>query len=275
MYFFFADDSSHEGKREGMGKLVAFGGILIHYERLKSHCEAIEQILIDAGVPPGTELKWSPPRDNWIRNNLQGDTRTALYTDVLKCTSQHDGKAVVVVLDTGRTSENESEAFDKCVDFVFERVSMHLEKKNSHCVIIADRAKSQTDDNRFLTEFLTRIEQGTRYVNSGRVLLNVLTTHSHLIRQLQIADIVTSATTSMVAGNTQYADSVFEQIKPLLMKNNSHMIGGTGLKVYPDSLTNLYHWVIGERAYIRGGGAQGWRLPSPLIPYGRSAMEIQ
>ncbi len=274
MHLFFADDSSTTGKREHMKKLVAFGGVLIPMDKVKSHCDSLEEIIVQAGVPKSTEIKWSLPRDNWIRDNLKGEARKKLYTDLLDCTVVHDGQAVVIVWDVCRTSEDERSAFRRCVDFAFERVSVHLAKKNSQCLVIADRAGSHSDDDQFLADFIERVENGTEFVNSGQVLLNVLTTHSHLIRQLQIADIITAVSTSMVAGNIEYAEPVFQCIKPLLMQNNGGTIGGTGLKVYPKELTNLYHWVIGEHVYTKGGGAMGWKIPSENLPYFASPNKV-
>lgn len=49
--------------------------------------------------------------------------------------------------------------------------------------------------------YLNRMTIGTDYVKRDRVLLNILTTPSHLVRGLQLADLVTGITTAAVAGN--------------------------------------------------------------------------
>ncbi|MGS0014555.1 hypothetical protein ACUOIJ_25190, partial [Escherichia coli] len=30
------------------------------------------------------------------------------------------------------------------------------------------------------------------------------------------------------------------------------LIGGTGLKLFPDKLNNLSHWILGEETFVRG-----------------------
>jgi hypothetical protein len=76
------------------------------------------------------------------------------------------------------------------------------------------------------------LKSGTRFVQLDRLSL-VLTTPSHNARLLQLADIVTGATTACVAGEAQYALPIFEQIRPLLREEGGR-IGGVGLKLQPD-----------------------------------------
>jgi hypothetical protein len=71
----------------------------------------------------------------------------------------------------------------------------------------------------------------------------------------------------MVCGAGEYAGALFPFVKPLLIRNKMDHIGGTGLKVFPDDLVNLYHWVLQENFLHRGGGAVAYRLPSPKIAY--------
>jgi len=251
-----------------MGKLVAFGGILIPSNKVLDHTAAVEAILTERGVPAGTEIKWSLPRNNWIRENLAGADREDFFRKLIQATVSHEAKAVVIVWDCGRSYCDPDTAFEKCVDFTFERVSMQLKECDSQCVFIADRpGGGRRDDNEFLANFLTRAEQGTRYVGGERVLTNVLTTNSHLVRQLQIADVIASVVTSVIAGNVTYTQSIFDEIKPMLFRNGSGTIGGTGVKLFPDDLVNLYHWVLGEHHIPRSGGATGSRIPSPHVPY--------
>lgn len=40
-------------------------------------------------------------------------------------------------------------------------------------------------------------------------------------------------------------------VTPLLITNSLGTIGGTGLKLFPDSLVNLYHHVLGETVYAK------------------------
>jgi hypothetical protein len=87
-----------------------------------------------------------------------------------------------------------------------------------------------------------------------------------------MADLVTGIATAMVCGACEYAGPLFPLVKQLLIRNKMDHIGGTGLKVFPDDLVNLYHWVLQEKFLHRGGGATAYRLPSPKISYASDEM---
>ena len=254
MDIFFGDDSKQKSSRKNLGDLVAFGGYLIQDTCIRPLASDVDEVLKSFHVPLDTEIKWSLPHGNWIRDNLPEFDKASLYQCVLEVLNKHNAVAVVAIWDCGRTTLKGIDAFEKCVDFVFERMSIHLAKNDSYCLIIADRpGGGKTQEETFLNTFIERLETGTEYVPPDRVLLNILTTPSKMVRQLQLADLITSISTAMVAKKYKYAKSNFEKIKPLLMKNSYGYIGGTGLKLFPDQLINLYHWIIEEDSYIRIG----------------------
>src|ERR1700733_7134272 len=61
-------------------------------------------------------------------------------------------------------------------------------------------------------------------VDPDRVLLTVLPTPSHLVRHLQLADLVTGIGTAMVCGAYEYAGPLFPRVKPLLIRNKMEHI---------------------------------------------------
>ena len=67
---------------------------------------------------------------------------------------------------------------------------------------------------------------GTGFVLPGNVALNLLTTPSHLLRHLQVADLVTGATVAAVAGS-RWSTTVFQSVRPLLIKNALGYVGGS------------------------------------------------
>ena len=77
----------------------------------------------------------------------------------------------------------------------------------------------------------------------------------------------------MVCGAYDYAAPLFPLVRQLLIRNKFDHIGGTGLKVFPDDLVNLYHWVLQEQFLHRGGGAVAYPLPSPKISYASDEMK--
>jgi hypothetical protein len=259
---FFADDSAQKGGRTGMGKLIAFGGVFVEEAQLKPLGDAIDAVAAMYGLPEGTEIKWSPAKDNWIHDNLTGADRQSFYEEILEAAAASDARAMVVVWDTGRTSLEGAGAFEKCLDYVWERVEMHLKTMGRLGIIVADRPSGgQKGDEAFLEAFLVRTTAGTSYVLPERVQLNILTTSSHLIRHLQLADLVTGSTTGAVAGN-EFAVPLMRKVVPLLIRNYLGTIGGTGLKVFPDDqLVNLYFHVLGEDTYAKTRAMGGYTLP--------------
>ena len=274
MRIFFADDSTQKGVRNGMGKLIAFGGILVDESHLRSLNTGIDAVADLFGVPEGEEFKWSPNKQSWIYSNLLGDERQKCYSAILETALEHEVKAIVVVWDTGRTTLKGNAAFEKCVSFLFERLSVCLEKNTSLGLIIADKpGGSHKEDEAFLERFIERTNSGTKYVPPDRIGLNVLTTPSHLLRHLQLADLVTGITTAMVAGYYKYSKPLFEYIKPMFIQNHLDCIGGTGLKLFPNELTNIYHWVLAEDTFWRVGMSCGWALPDKRWPYAENEFE--
>lgn len=268
MHIFFGDDSARKGIRGGMGTLVAFGGILIEDKALRPLSDAVDAICKRFEIPPKTELKWSPPKGNWIRENLVKERRYECYSSVLVAAREHGARVVVVAWDTGRTKLQGKDAFQRCVDFALERVNMHLDNAGELGLVVTDRpGGGKKEEDAFLDEVLGTIESGTAFVDLKRISLTALTANSHHMRQLQVADIVTGVTTAMVAGDTGFAAPYFKEIIPMFIKNSGGLIGGTGLKLFPDELVNVYHWTLGEKSFMRMGSLSGVTLPWWKSPY--------
>lgn len=271
MQLFFADDSLRKGVRGGMGGLVAFGGILIDEKNLRPLSASIDAICARYGIPPKTELKWSPGKENWIRTNLVKERRQECYREILLAARTHGAQAVVAISDLGRDKKQGKDAFLRCVDYALERVNMQVDNAGQYGLIVMDRpGGGKKEEDALLEDVLGTIENGTDFIDFNKICLNALTANSHHVRQLQVADLVTGITTAMVAGEEGYAAPLFREIIPMFIKNKNEMIGGTGLKLYPDDLINLYHWLLGEARYMRGRGCVD--LPTKQIAYFSDAM---
>ena len=128
--------------------------------------------------------------------------------------------------------------------------SSRLRKQKAVGIVIADRpGGGQKEDTTLLSEFLDLTEKGTQFVRGDRIPINILTTPSHMLWHLQLADLIVGIVVAMVAGDTRYAAPLFPLVRSILIRGSSDNIGGTGLKLYPDELMNLYHWVLGEEEY--------------------------
>lgn len=268
MDIFFLDDSVQNGKRGGMGQLVAVGGILFKEEILQPIQDQVNAICSEFKMPIGCELKWSPSADNWIYKNLVGDDRLACFQRVLSAASELGARAIVVVFDTGRTSVKGVKALRKALDYVFERTTMHLERENRLGLMVADRPGGGKKQEDYLLEsVLTTIQSGTDFVPPKQIPINIVTTSSRFVRHLQLADLIVGITTAMVGGKTKFAEPLFPLIKSTFVKNSFGYVGGTGLKLYPNELLNLYYWVLGEGTFSRVGMNTGWTLPWRDWPY--------
>jgi hypothetical protein len=262
MEFFFADDSVQRAKRLTMGRLVSLGGVFINEDAINPLGLAVDQIAAEFGIPPETEIKWSPGKDNWIYSNLLGKKREECYTRLVKAAGNFGAKALVVTWAQGRSSLKGDAAFQKCLHYAFERITIYLSKTNTNGIVVADRpGGGRSEEDKLLVSFLNRARFGTEFVLPERVLLNVLTAPSHMIRHLQIADLIVGVTTAMVGGLYDYAPPIFAEIKPMLVRNSFDLVGGTGLKICPDHLENLYYWVLKENKYSLPNSPQYLMLP--------------
>lgn len=268
MHVFFADDSERKGSRPDMGQLVAFGGVYFDESALGSVDEGFRTVLTDLGIPEDTEVKWSLPPGNWIREELADGKRPELYRRLLQVAQNHDGRVIVSVIDVGRLQATEEECFRDAVKFVFERFDTNLSYVGDDALglIVADRPSGdRQDEQEFLSSFLEHVDRGTEFVDGEHVPFNIVTTGSRFVRHLQLADLITSVTSAMVQGDYRYAEPVFDEIKPMFITNWRGLIGGTGLKLHPSHLGNLYYHLFDEDVKVRRGTGRG--LPEPKWPY--------
>ncbi|MDO9518916.1 MAG: hypothetical protein Q7L19_01720 [Pseudohongiella sp.] len=268
MHFFFADDSSQRGNRLKMGKIVAYGGILVPSDRTLELSHVIDQIAEKAGIPDREEIKWSPRKNSWIYNNLGGEDRFNCYSSILKATEQAGATVIATVCDPEMRHLRLEWGFERCVTYTLERVSAYTENLESQTVVISDRPSGgKREEDQFLLDYLDHIESDYNFMIKGNFALNMLTAPSHLVRLLQVADLVTAITTAMVSGQTKYAKDYFGLVMPMFAKNALGSVGGTGLKVYPDNLINLYHWVLGEQHFSKASRMAGIPLPHSSYLY--------
>ncbi len=275
MEVFFADDSSQNAKRAGMGKVVSFGGILINEDSIKPLEEAVDSIAEIFHIPPGTELKWSPGKENWIYSNLTGKNREDCYRQILRTAGDFGARVLVTSWATGLSTLQGNDAFKRCLTYVFERLTILLSKEGKNGIIVGDRpGGGRSEEDQLLALFLSQVQLGTEFVLPERVLMNILTAPSHMIRHLQIADLVTGITTAMVGGGYDYAPPVFDEIRPLFVKSSYSLIGGTGLKIAPDRLENLYHWILKEEKYSLPNAGPFLTIPDPNRYYCNNEFEL-
>jgi hypothetical protein len=268
MQVFFADDSTQRAKRPKMGKVLSFGGVFVDINTLKALSDELEGIADRYGLPLWTELKWSPRRTDWIYARLTGSARTDCFSELVESASKNGVRALVVSWALGRSDLTRDQAASKVLDYVFERVSLHLNSIDDFGLLVCDRpGGGRKEEDWFLMHFRVRTQFGSGLVRSERILLNALTTDSKMVRLLQLADIVVGATTAMIGGLYDYAPPVFERIRPMFISNSTGQIGGSGLKIAPERMENLYYWLLGEEEYRAPAARRMIQLPHSDLPY--------
>ena len=129
---------------------------------------------------------------------------------------------------------------------------MTAQELQSGLVIAANLGAARTMKTASSKNAWTHSSSGRTLCACGGSRPNVVTIHFKRLRLLQVADLVVSSSTALVAGNTVY--SLVPHITPILRKNARGCVGGVGMKLHPDHCyVNLYHWLWGDAVYVRLG----------------------
>lgn len=268
--FIFADDSRcSDSERDGMGPLVAIGGIHVPSENVGSLEKALKDICDEAGFPTAEQFKWSPgKKEKHLKQNLTGESRSLFFERVLHEAKAHNATATVVIEDSNYNTARLSSADHEqdCTSLFLERADWTFRRDGRFgVVVVAKPSGGPRDDNSFLLHCLEVLQEGTEYMTLESLALPVVTVPSRHARTLQLADLVTSCTVARVRGESRYSPRIFEGIRPLLRSDGSRL-GGVGLKLHPDlKYANLYHWLLGDTHWHKGG--QTCALPCSEMPF--------
>lgn len=263
MDLFAIDDSAQKKpSRDGVGPLVAVGGIHVPGSGVRELELSLDELCVDTGFPEAEEFKWSPAKKSWQYKELHDEQRDEFFLAALGLARDAGAVAIVVVEDT-----NKQRATDQASSHEEDVTMLFLERAHNHmtagdfAIVVFDRPggdrRAETD---FLATTLATLRSGTTYAALDRLALAV-STDSKLSRLVQLADVVTACTTSFVAGESRYAPKIFEEgILPML-RQEAGRVGGCGLKIHPDHrYGNLYHWLLGDETLWKG--RSGISLPS-------------
>ncbi len=275
------DDSTRKEidvPRRGLGELHAYGAAIFPHDALKPYSDSLAELRTHLGVPPATEFKWSP--DGGPLHKKWNELKTARDW-MLRAAAELHVEAAVVVCAPGLMPDDWSEQRLKTemLQYLYERITYGIGDEQG--VIIADQpGGGRSDETRWLSEALALDTDGTRYVTpeTKQVLLPIITTRSDHVAHLQLADLIASATTALVAGAPSVAPHR-DGVHKLLMKNVRGYSAGTGLKFMPSAtyspyaLMNLAHWVFGEDAYVapETSSTLGYNLPHNTWLYGNDS----
>ena len=269
MRLFFADDSRQNNpSRPGMSPLISVGGFEVDSVSVRSLEKSIDDLCRNYGFPTGAsgEFKWSPKRNkHWMYHGLTGAHRQAFYDDLLSMAKGHDVTATVIIEDTNyKTATVCANPEEDVVNLLLERIEGRMSRICDDGIVIVDQPSGGVNTP-YLAHCLQIIQSGTSYVSVQHIALNVLSTPSHLVRCLQLADVITACTLAYVSGEWTHSPQIFPKIRTLL-DNDWSRIGGVGVKIHPDGrYRNLYHWLLGDTMFKRG--SVGDPLPSAQYAY--------
>ncbi|RVG25057.1 hypothetical protein [Sinorhizobium meliloti] len=271
MQLLFLDDAAQsKPSRQRVGPLVAVGGISIDVEAARDLESALNAFCNEIGFPSREPFKWSPSANHWMRENLIGSGRAEFFETVLRLAADHGAKGQVTISDKtkGLASKNSGKHETDVLLMALERFNGVI-RGDLGMVIVARPSGGRSDEDKFLSECADIVANGSDYAQFMNLATHVLTMPFQNSRLLQVADLVVSITTAMVAGHTTFAAPVFERVRAMLRADLGR-IGGVGVKIHPDySYANLYHWLLGDE-YIKIGGS-GIPLPMSDRPYSKDA----
>ena len=192
--------------------------------------------------PPQEEIKWSPRKNSWIAKYLIGEKRISAYSDILGLVGSFKGKLIVAVVQRDASKQSLIEAKWECIEFVTERFQFYLQDhEDRKGLIIADFPGSGKEEKKLLQDYYQLLEKGTKYVKPSNIVMNLLTTESHLNPSLQVADLVVGITTGMCTPQRRYALQYWDIVKRNFHRNQNGEVMGCGLKVFPNEIVGEIH----------------------------------
>ena len=252
MKLVFIDDSSQRNSpRAGLGELVALGAVIVPEDQVTGFASDLIAIKTRLGVPQDEEIKWKPARGMFLAG-AGGETVTQLRESMLNAAIARGITSVVHVLDHSLVYRDRTivQVGQELLKWTYDKVAFGLEGQGA--VMIADKpGGGPAEESRWLAQTLAMTNDGTAYTAAGKVVLPVLTAGSHHVPHLQLADVVTAATTAAIAGRP-HGLRLAPLLRQLARKNARGYAGGAGITLWPPELRDLLYWVFGEDTYVKG-----------------------
>jgi hypothetical protein len=250
MFVVFVDDSKTQARRAHLGELVAVGAAFVPEASVASYAQDLQALRQELGIPAEQELKWKPAKGSFLAT-AGGEVATALRRGMLQAAAAREIKTAVVVWDRGHLNQERELIEPQILGYLYERIELFLQERGERGVVIADMpGGGGADHNRWLSDARALAEAGTRYTTPERVLLPMITTPSHHAPHLQLADLVTAATTAAIAGYPA-GPGLVDLLKPLA-RTYRGVIGGAGLVLWPRDIRDLCYWVFGDTHDSKG-----------------------
>ncbi|GGO49426.1 hypothetical protein GCM10012287_26750 [Streptomyces daqingensis] len=252
MQLVFIDDSGQsDPRREHLGELVSVGAVIFPEHQVSEYTKEIDLLRAEIGMPDDQEFKWNSPRGSFLAK-AGGPTVKEQRRKMLEIAARCEVRTAVVIWDRSKVTWDKHEAAGEILKYLYERIERHLRTYDERGVVIADvPGGGAADHSKWLAQALDLTTAGTRYAKPERVIMPIVTAPSHHVPHLQLADLVTAATTAAFAGHTSGLE-LMDMLKPLARTNAYGDIGGTGVVLWPPDLNDLYFWVLGQKSWWKG-----------------------
>lgn len=255
MQLIMVDDSEEKQPvRSKIGHLVGVSAAVFPEDKLTHYSNGIRALRQELGIPPETELKWSPDDGSWLKSSEGNKIRTRLRKEMITLAVEAGVRTVTVIWDRGRVNWTLEDTRREVLKYLYDKLSLCLRSgaSSSLGVVIADEpGGGRVAQQAWLADTLRLTDLGTAWTKPEQIVLPIVTTPSHHVPHLQLADLVAGATVAAIAGN-KYALQLIPDLQKIAHRNSNGCIGGAGVTLWPPELGNLYHYIFGDKENWRG-----------------------
>ena len=252
MQILFLDDSARDG-------LIGMGGFALDAAQCRNFSLALRIVKKRHKVHTAVELKWSPPRDHFLRTEFAGK-REDLNRDAISLLETHGATVFAAVHVTSEChgpkdygwdhERTRAWAFEEQLKYLAERFQRpFLEGLDDIGLIICDEFHRRADEGEIIQNFSSILNSGTQFARLDRLVANPLTASSINSDHLQIADLVSGVVVGGLVGSSYAIDQMpglFERFllnpftdETLVACTYTRAVTGYGIKVFPGSQADL------------------------------------
>jgi hypothetical protein len=246
IYTLFLDDTYRES--DGF---VGLGGYITEIKDFCSLIRKYYKIKDKYNIPLETEIKWSPPPDNWIHDNLVKKARKDAYTDFLEIIQDINNKPSILLsfYDINNCELTKEKAVKNCLKFITERFQMflqqHNKKEDNYGLIIIDNPSGGNTNIRNISKFFSRLIAGEltnedkvivgNYETQFKNILSYLTIKSSKnYEPLQIADIIVGSSLAHFTLSPEFSTPFVPIILENIHEDKDGLKINRGIKAWPN-----------------------------------------
>lgn len=202
-----------------------------------------------------------------MHSHLVDEKRQGFLTRVLNLAHIYEVRALLVVEDVNCPMATDAKNAKMDVSLVFLK---HADRQlrgrlSKRIVVFASRGTNRAAEDEFLAGCLDTLQRENDSRSPRDSTWKPVFSWPGASRLLQVADLVTSSITAVVAGREAISTSVFASAKALLARDGD-ITGEVGLKLHPYFMyANLYYWLLGDSHFRKHGTA--FALPLAAYPY--------